>query len=98
MGWFGSSILRDDEQRTFVVTVTGETCVWKASRSCLWHATVDGLRAVCSRAVALVEDDPYPSTVDRSNDLMTCRHCQDRVTRRSVAPRADRVVVSLERG
>lgn len=43
MGWFGSSILRDDEQKTFVVTATGETCVWKASRKCLWHATVDGL-------------------------------------------------------
>jgi hypothetical protein len=73
---------RDDERATFVVRKTGETCVWKGSRGFLWHATVDGLRAVCSRAIVLVEDDPYPSTVDRSNDTMTCKRCQDMVTRK----------------
>ncbi len=84
MGWLGSSIPRDDERKTFVVTSTGETCVWKGSRNCLWHATVDGLHAVCSRAIVLVEDDHYPSTVDRSNDMMTCERCQDLVTRRPI--------------
>jgi len=86
MGWFGSSIPRDDETKTFAVTATGESCVWKASRNFLWHATVDGLHAVCSRAIVLIEDDVYPSTADRSNDTMTCERCQDLVTRRSCSP------------
>lgn len=82
MGWLGFP--RDDERKTFVVTATGESCVWKASKKLLWHATVDGLRAVCSRAIVLTDDDPYPSTVDRSNDSMTCERCEGLVTRKPI--------------
>lgn len=79
MGWMGTSVARDDERKLFVVIATGDSCVWKAPKSTLWHATVDGIHAVCSRAVIVTDEDPFPSEVDRSTSLMACKNCQERV-------------------
>jgi hypothetical protein len=77
-------VKRDDELVTFVRLDTRETVVWVAGQNegCIWHATSDGLAAVCSKAILVDPNhDPYPSTVDRSNDLMTCVRCAERVAR-----------------
>jgi len=79
MGWMGTGIARDDERKRFVVIATDESCIWKAAKSTLWHATVDGIHAVCSPAVIVTDDDAWPSEVDRSDSLMTCKNCQERV-------------------
>jgi hypothetical protein len=75
--------LRYDEHAVFVRTDTGETVIWVAKRNgYLWHATGDKIHAVCSASVLVdLVHDPYPSTVDRSSDLMTCLRCQERVRR-----------------
>jgi len=72
---------RADQLRTFVKRDTRETVVWAAGRNrFLWHATVDRLHSICNRNIIIdVENNPYPSTHDRSNDLMTCMSCQDLV-------------------
>lgn len=75
---------RNDELATFILIRTRETVVWAAGRNegCIWHATVNGLHAVCSRAIIVdIDWNPYPSTVDRSNDLMTCDRCAGLVAR-----------------
>jgi hypothetical protein len=77
----GTAIPRTDEVDRFVVLSSGESCVWRMSSGFLWHATVDGLRSVCSKHIVLTDGDPYASTVDRSDDTMTCRRCQERVRR-----------------
>jgi hypothetical protein len=69
---------RQDEIDTFVVISTGNTAVWRASSSCNWHAAV-GKFAVCGAKVN--DEDPFPSTFDRSNDPMTCEKCQELVRR-----------------
>jgi hypothetical protein len=75
---------RDDELETFIRLDTRHTIVWAAGRNegCIWHATEDGIYAICSRKIVVdLDADPYPSTVDRSNDLMTCVRCQDHTAR-----------------
>jgi len=91
---------RQDQIDRFVVIGTGETCVWGESRSGLWHATVDGLHAVCSSTVVVELDlnDSGWSPFDRSNDTMTCENCADRVRRvRSGLPRPVDVEDALTR-
>lgn len=75
--------MRIDMQTTFVRLDTGATVIWLAGASeNLGHATEDGIHAVCSRALLVSPDrDPSPSTYDRSNDLMTCDRCAERVRR-----------------
>jgi hypothetical protein len=83
MKWLGLDCRRIDELQTFARIDTGETVVWAAKRNgYLWHATADGIHAVCSATVVVdLGHDPYPSTFDRSSDLMTCIRCQERVRR-----------------
>jgi len=76
--------VRLDEEALFVRISDGASVVWKngAPRGgYLWHATVDGLHAVCSSAVIVGDEDPYPSTPDRSDDMMTCNSCAGLVKR-----------------
>jgi hypothetical protein len=72
--------MREDLRHTYVVMTTGETAIWLTSRSCIYHATVDGLRAVCNRAI-LVYEDGAGHGEDRSDSVMTCVKCQERVRR-----------------
>lgn len=75
---------RDDELATFVHIETRKPVIWVAGQNegCIWHATADNKRAVCSFDIMIdLEANPYPSIVDRSNDLMTCLRCQDKVTK-----------------
>lgn len=51
------------------------------SGSTLYHATADGRSPVCGTPVELGEHEPYPSVFDKSNDLMTCQLCAERVYR-----------------
>ena len=83
----GSLIQRDDETKTFVRIDTRQTVVWAARKDgWLWHATSDGIHAVCrSDVIVDLDHDPFPSTVDRSDDLMTCVRCQERVAVRKKA-------------
>lgn len=104
MGWMGTNIKRDDELAHFVRISDGMSVIWLFSvESHLCHASADNLHAVC-RSDLVVSDsfDPYPSTVDRSNDLMTCIRCQGLVRRvsRGLAAddeRAERVKLALRR-
>jgi hypothetical protein len=81
MGWMGTDLHRDDELQLFVRIKDGASVVWRAAASCLFHATMDGLHAVCSSRVVVSDEDPYPGTVDRSHDLMTCKRCASLVKR-----------------
>lgn len=85
-----------DDPVFYIKTVDGSrvTVEWKSawkketdSGSCLYHATADGLNPVCPTRVELGDHNPYPSVFDRSNDLMTCQLCAERVFR---APRSAR--------
>ena len=90
MKWLGIiEVARNDERDTFVVIATGQTCVWRAAdKGCIWHATVDGLAPVCRSRIVLGDNDPYPSTVDRADDMMTCMRCAELVRRvRADGPR-----------
>jgi hypothetical protein len=81
MGWLGTSIRRDDETVVYIRLDTRETVVWAAKADgYLWHATADGIHAVCHVAIIVdLKYDPDPSTVDRANDTMSCVRCQERV-------------------
>ena len=81
-GLFGVSI-RYDEIDWFERISDGKTALWMSGGpALLWHATVDGKVAVCSSKIAVYrERNPYPNTVDRSSDLMTCERCADLVRR-----------------
>jgi hypothetical protein len=81
MGWLGTSIRRNDELVVYIRLDTRETVVWAAKAGgYLWHATADGIHAVCNpRYIVDLDHDPFPSTVDRADDIMTCVHCQERV-------------------
>lgn len=74
---------REDETTRFVlIRDPAVTAVWKASLySCVYHATVNGLVSVCPARCNLSEEDPYPGEHDRSNCLMTCHLCAERVRR-----------------
>src|SRR5579863_7997050 len=85
--------MRADQLRAFVLISTGATVVWKSGkRTLIWHASVDGLHGVCSPHVLVTDADPYPSTYDRSNDLMTCIRCQELVRRLPPVVKADTVI------
>ena len=77
----GTSIRRNDELVVYIRLDTRETVVWAAKRNgCIWHATSNGLRAVCNPSIAIdLKYDAAPSTVDRANDLMSCKSCQELV-------------------
>jgi len=81
MGWMGTSVRRNDELVVFIRLDTRETVVWAAKKDgYLWHATADGVHAVCNVQIIVdVDFDPSPGTVDRSRDTMTCVRCQERV-------------------
>lgn len=49
-------------------------------RSCLYHATHDGKESLCG-VKTLVDEDPRWASLDPSDDLMTCLHCQGMVRR-----------------
>ena len=74
---------REDEKQRFVLIKDPcVTAIWKAQpNSCLFHATVNGLVSVCPARAVLTDEDPYPSTFDRSNDMMTCDLCAEMVRR-----------------
>jgi len=80
-GWMGTALKRDDENVVFIRLDTREVVVWVArANGWLWHATSDGVHAVCNvRTFVDVAYNPWPTTVDRSNDIMTCVHCQGKV-------------------
>jgi hypothetical protein len=79
--------MREDQIDTYVVIASGQTAVWLVSKQYIYHASVDGLRAVCNRAILVRENDCCGSEYDRSNSLMTCRKCADRVRRVKPQPR-----------
>ena len=87
--------LRQDEIDWFNRISDGKTILWMAGASYLWHATTNGEVAVCSSSVRVYRDlnpdrDQFPSTQDRSNDLMTCERCQGLVRRiKMPVPRGD---------
>jgi hypothetical protein len=72
---------RNDELVVYIHLRTRQTVVWAATRKgWLWHATTDGIHAVCKSSIVVdLNHDPWPSTVDRARDLMTCVRCQERV-------------------
>lgn len=76
--------MRGDQEEIFVLASTGETVVWLVSGSYLYHATVDGLRAACNRAIAVHDD---ATIEDRSRSIMTCEKCAEIVKRRPGPPR-----------
>jgi hypothetical protein len=61
----------------------GIVVTWRASERHLFHATRDGVRALCNRKLKLpmTVEESCPSTFDPSNDLMTCERCAERVYR-----------------
>lgn len=77
--------MRYDETDWFNRRSDGKTVLWMAAASetsYLYHATADGLVAVCSSLIAIDrERDPSPGTVDRSQDTMSCLRCQSLVRR-----------------
>lgn len=82
--------MRYDEIDWFERVSDGKTVLWMCSKETgvrrgsgyLWHATVDGKTAVCSKLIEIDrERDPYPHTVDRSADTMTCDRCATLVRR-----------------
>jgi hypothetical protein len=74
--------MREDQLHAFVVIATGQTAVWMVSRNYLFHASVDGLRAVCNRAI-LVHGSDFGDGwgEDRSKSTLTCAGCAERVRR-----------------
>ena len=72
-----------DEIDWFSRISDGKTVLWMAGATTfLWHATADGVVAVCSSAIRVDRQrDPYPSTIDRSCDTMTCTSCAGLVKR-----------------
>lgn len=81
---FQTEPLRQDEIDWFYRVSDDKTVLWMASggHSCLWHATTDGVLAVCSSEIHIHRSrDPYPSVVDRSADAMTCLRCATMVRR-----------------
>ncbi len=84
--------IREDETTRFVLIKDPcVTAIWKAApNSCLFHATVNGLTSICPARARLTDEDPYPSTYDRSNDMMTCDLCAELVRRVRVKPPPER--------
>jgi len=83
MGWNGA-FRRDDELATFERISDDASVVWASSKTAyLFHATVDGITAVCNKKRLVdLDREIYPSTIDRSNDMMTCVLCQERVRKK----------------
>jgi hypothetical protein len=71
--------VREDQFHTYIAIATGQTVIWLVSSSYLYHATVDGLRALCNRAILVRENASVLE--DRSNSTMTCHKCAGRVRR-----------------
>lgn len=89
--------MRYDEIDWFERLSDSKPVLWMAAASetsFLWHATADGLVAVCSSRIAIDRHrDPHPGTVDRSNDTMSCERCQGLVKRikQPVRPPVERI-------
>ena len=72
--------MRKDQLCAYAVISTGQTAIWLPSLSCMYHATIDGQRALCNRGVFLREGITSPDE-DRSNSEMTCVNCAELVKR-----------------
>jgi hypothetical protein len=74
---------REDQRRVFVLcSDRGVTVVWNyAPSSYIYHATTNGLRAVCGARVVLQEEEPGVGAFDRSKNVMTCQKCAGLVAR-----------------
>jgi hypothetical protein len=74
---------REDQRRVFVLCSDRDvTVVWNYSpTSFLYHATRDGLKAVCGAQTVLQEEEPGMGAFDRSKNVMTCRKCTGLVAR-----------------
>jgi hypothetical protein len=71
---------RKDELTKFVlISDPAVQVTWKIGKvSSLYHATSNGRAAICNGYLDLTDDDPYQDE-DRSNCVMTCNMCAERV-------------------
>lgn len=80
--------MRYDEIDWYERISDGKTVLWMCGAGTyVYHGTVDGKVAVCSSSIGVDRDrDPYPNTVDRSRDTMTCDRCAEFVRRIPMPP------------
>lgn len=78
---------RQDQLTSYVLIADPAIQVtWKIGKtSWLYHATANGRIAVCNGYLDLSDDDPYQDE-DRSNCIMTCNMCAERVRRSRPKP------------
>ena len=73
-------MMRNDQLRYFWLKKTKQGIVWCLSREGTFHASLDGLRAICNcRTVLLSEEDHTNSCMDRAHNPLTCGLCADKV-------------------
>lgn len=74
---------REDQRRVFVLCKDRSiTVVWNYSpKSFIYHATANGLKAVCGAQTVLQEEEPGIGAFDRSKNVMTCQKCAGLVAR-----------------
>lgn len=89
-------MLREDQHHTYVLISTSEPVIWLASSSHVYHASLDALRAVCNRIIRVYEDGSGWSE-DRSNSVMTCIKCAERVRRLKTEPKPVDVNAAIKR-
>jgi hypothetical protein len=65
--------------RKFIHIASGQPAVWMAHPSCLYHASTDGVVAVCNSKLTLTTKNPYDHVLDASTDVMACERCCERV-------------------
>lgn len=81
--------MRLDEINWYWQTTTRRTVLWMSGReSNLWHATADGEVSICSRRILInrTQFAQCPRCEDRSQCVMACTTCQDRVTFKTMPP------------